>query len=323
MKQTSILVVIVNFRTPEMVLRCLESLSLEKQVFPLLRVAVIDNNSADGSVERMRSGVKNQGWEEWAQIIASDQNPGFGAGNNRILRKDLASDQPADFYFILNPDTVVFPGIFQAFLEFFLTKPEASILGPGTKNGDGILDYSAFRFPGIINSLSEGLRFGLFDRLFSRWVIAPKPRAIAYRSDWVSGGGIFLKRKVFQVIGLFDEQFFLYFEETDLCHRAAQKGIQTWYVPAAGIMHWAGSSTGITDGTRKRMPGWWFASRRHYLRKFHGLGYVILCNLAFIFGRSIWQLRAWTTRIESNDPHRFLWDFLRYNLLGQRWDHKK
>jgi GT2 family glycosyltransferase len=320
--QASILVVIVNFRTPEMVLQCLESLSLERKVFPLLRVAVIDNNSADGSVECMRSGVTNRGWEKWTKIIASDQNPGFGAGNNWILREDLASDWPADFYFILNPDTVVLPGIFQTLLGFFLAKPEASILGPRTESGDGVSDYSAFRFPGLVNSLCDGLRFGLIDRLFSRWVTAPKPSATDHRSDWISGGGMFIRREVFQVIGLFDEQFFLYFEETDLCHRAAQKGFQTWYVPEAKMMHWAGSSTGMADGVRKRMPGWWFASRRHYLRKYHSFGYVVLSDLAFTVGRSIWQLRAWITRIESSDPSNFLWDYVRFNLLGQRWDRK-
>ncbi|MHC4824828.1 MAG: glycosyltransferase family 2 protein [Planctomycetota bacterium] len=241
-----------------------------------------------------------------------------------VLREDLASEEPADYYFILNPDTAVRPGIFQALLQFFDENPRASILGPRTESEPGTADHTAFSFPGLANSLSDGLRFGPLDRLLSKWITAPAPRDEAHRIDWVSGGGMFLRRKVLEEIGLFDERFFLYFEETDLCHRAVKAGFHTWYVPTAVMMHWAGASTGVaTDGRpRKRMPGWWFGSRRHYLRNFHNLIYVALCDWAFVCGRSLWQLRAWIMGTAPVDPPHFLWDFVRYNLLGQRWDRK-
>jgi hypothetical protein len=153
-------------------------------------------------------------------------------------------------------------------------------------------------------------------------IVAPPVRNEAHQSDWISGGCMFVRRNVLDTAGLFDETFFLYFEEIDLCRRAAQHGFQSWYVPEAKIMHWAGASTGINsdDGPSKRMPGWWFASRRHYLQNYHGPLYVLACDLAYISGRCLWQLRAWITRRKPTDPPHFLWDFVRFNLLGQRWD---
>lgn len=324
MNQASILVVIVNYRTPDMVLQCLASIQAERIAFPNIRVHVIDNASGDGSAKVMQEGAHKKGWDDWVRIMASAQNPGFGAGNNVILREELACEYPADFFFILNPDTVVCPGIFHSLLGFFDANPHASILGPRTESEIGIPDHSAFRFPGMANALCDGVRFAPLDRLLKRWRTAPEPRSEAHQTDWVSGGGMFIRRKVLQEIGLFDENFFLYFEETDLCHRAANHGFQTWYVPEAGMMHWAGASTGVaSDGRpRKRMPGWWFASRRHYLRNFHNSLYVGLCDWLFTIGRSAWQLRAWLTRRKPTDPPHFLWDFARFNLLGQRWDKK-
>ncbi|MCP4093843.1 MAG: glycosyltransferase family 2 protein [Planctomycetes bacterium] len=324
MSQSSILVVIVNYRTPDLLIQCLQSIATERAGWPQLKVHVIDNNSGDGSVEKMEAGISEHGWGDWARVIASDQNPGFGAGNNVILREDLASDSPADYYFILNPDTAVCPGIFQALTEFFDANPKASILGPRTESGAGTADHTAFRFPGFWNSLCGGMRFGPLDRKCHKLITAPEPSETAVKMDWVSGGGMIVRRQVFEKVGLFDEKFFLYFEETDLCHRAHKLGHEVWYVPQARMMHWSGASTGVATGERpvNRMPGWWFASRRRYLRNFHNPLFVLCCNLAFANGRALWQLRSWIKRRTPVDPPHFLWDFVRFNFLGQRWDRK-
>lgn len=322
MNNTAILVVIVNYRTPEMVLHCLASLDQERRIFPGLKVAVIDNDSGDGSVETMALGVKKNGWSTWARIAPSLRNVGFGAGNNVLLREDLASENPADYYLILNPDTEVCPGFFAHQLSFFAEHPKASILGPRTESAPGEVEISAFRFPGLASDIRGGLRFGFVDRWLAKKIVAPPVQNEAHQSDWISGGCMFVRRNVLETAGLFDETFFLYFEEIDLCRRAAQHGFQSWYVPEAKIMHWAGASTGINsdDGPSKRMPGWWFASRRHYLKNFNGPLYVLACDLAYASGRCLWQLRAWVTRRKATDPPHFLWDFVRFNLLGQRWD---
>lgn len=325
MRSESVHVVIVNYRTPEMVLQCLASLAAEREQVPGLRVSVVDNDSGDGSIARMHQGIEELDASAWAEVRDHGRNPGFGAGNNLVLRETLAAEDVADFFLILNPDTEVRPGALSTLLAWCAEHPEAAIVGPRTESTAGTPDRTAFRFPGFLNALSDGLRFGPVDRLLARWVTAPPPRAEAHPSDWVSGGCMFIRSEVLQQVGIFDETFFLYFEEIDLCHRALRHGHRTWYLPEAVIMHWAGASTGIaTEGRgRKRMPGWWFASRRHYLRNFHNPLYVLACDLAFVTTRSLWQLRAWITRIPPTDPPHFLWDFLRYNLFGQRWDRRE
>jgi N-acetylglucosaminyl-diphospho-decaprenol L-rhamnosyltransferase len=322
--QSSILVVIVNYRTPDLLIQCLQSIAVERADWPNLKVTVIDNNSGDGSPRKMEAGIAEHGWSDWARVIRSDKNPGFGAGNNVILREDLASEASADYYFILNPDTAVCSGIFQSLVDFFDANPKASILGPRTESEVGKADHSAFRFPGFWNSLCGGLRFGPMDRLCHKHITAPAPSEDAVQMDWVSGGGMFVRREVFEKVGLFDEAFFLYFEETDLCHRAINMGYQSWYVPEARMMHWSGASTGVATGERpvNRMPGWWFDSRRRYLRNFHNPFYVLCCDSAFFKGRALWQLRSWIKRRTPVDPPHFLWDFVRFNFLGRRWDQK-
>jgi GT2 family glycosyltransferase len=323
-QQTSVLVVIVNYRTPDLVLKCLQTLNEERHSCPALKVSVLDNDSGDGSFPQLCQAVRDAKWEGWITIVANASNVGFGAGNNVLLRTDLAATNPADMYLLLNPDTEVQPGMVSTMLDFFDTHPSASILGPSTESAPGALESSAFRFPSLFGDFCSGFRLGVLNRLFSKWVVAPAPQSVPHQSDWVSGGCMLVRREVFEAIGLFDETFFLYYEEIDLCHRARQKGFLTWYVPSAKLTHWAGASTGITSdgGPRHRMPGWWFASRRHYMSKFHNKIYVLGCDLMFVLGRSVWQLRIWVTKSESKDPCHFLWDFFRYNLLGQRWDQK-
>lgn len=321
-REEKVHVVIVNYRTPDMVLQCLHSLAMEREQVPGLKVSVVDNDSGDGSVTKLQVGITDLNAEKWAEVLDHGRNPGFGAGNNLALRDALAAEDVADYFLILNPDTEIRPGAIATLCAYAADHPEAAILGPRTESTPGTADHTAFRFPGFLNGISDGLRFGPVDRLLARWVTAPPPRDVAHRSDWVSGGCMFVRKDVLQTCGIFDEHFFLYFEETDLCHRALRHGFQTWYLPEAVIMHWAGASTGIATAGRppKRMPGWWFASRRHYLRNFHNPLYLLACDLAFLATRSLWQLRAWITRIEATDPPHFLWDFTRYNLFGRRWD---
>jgi len=317
-----ILVVIVNYRTTALVIGCLRSLERERQQHPGLRAVVVDNASGDGSAKRLQAALNDEDWRTWARVHASETNTGFGAGNNVALREDLDSDRAADFHLILNPDTEVLPGCLSALLDFFSSHPHAGILGPRTESTPGTADCTAFRYPGLASEFPSGIQLGIIDRIFRRWLIAPPPRSEAHPTDWVSGGCMFLRGSVLPTVGLFDESFFLYFEEIDLCRRAAKAGFETWYVPQGRIMHWAGASTGIASDTApsKRMPSWWFESRNHYLRKSHGLAYLVACNLAFTAGRTIRQVLAWILRRSVDAPPHFLWDFVRYNFLGRRWD---
>jgi len=318
----SILAVTVNYRGPQDTLTCLHSLARERETVPGLTAIVIDNDSQDDSVSTIQRGIDENGWGDWAQIHGHNRNDGFGAGNNFALRTALTNFPVPDFFLLTNPDTEFQAGALQTMLQFQSEENGADIIGPSTENNDGVVGPTAFRFPGILNGFSAGINLGIVSKLFGRWELAPPPPAISAKTDWLSGGCMLIRRDVFQDIGVFDETFFLYFEETDLCKRAARNGWSSWYVPEARIIHRAGSSTGFASEGRATIPTpvCWFASREYYLLKHHGPIYKTLCDLAFLAGRTIWNLRSFLrlSRGHHGDPPHHMRDFFFWNVLHRR-----
>ena len=137
-------------------------------------------------------------------------------------------------------------------------------------------------------------RIGLVSRLLRRSIVAPPPARVACRVDWLAGASMMIRRPVLDEAGLFDEAFFLYFEETDLCRRALAAGWSTWYVPESRVAHIGSASTGMKR--REPRPAYWFASRRHYLRKHDGC--AVTCDdfrqaMAEANGADLRQLERW------------------------------
>src|ERR1700722_11510521 len=97
-------------------------------------------------------------------------------------------------------------------------------------------------------------------RLFKRWIVAQIMPNVPQSIDWISGASMLIRSAVLDSIGGMDENYFLYFEETDFCYRAKKAGFATWYVPESRVMHIRGQSTKVTDLTTgpKRLPSYWF-----------------------------------------------------------------
>jgi GT2 family glycosyltransferase len=149
-------------------------------------------------------------------------------------------------------------------------------------------------------------------------MVAPIPRDNVHKTDWVNGASMIIRRDVIEAIGLMDDQFFLYFEETDFCLRAREAGWPTWFVPASRVVHLEGQSTGATGtiARARRMPQYWFDSRRHYFRKHHGAGYEFLANLVFVASYSLWRVRKWLQVKDQQDPPHYLRDFIKSTMTG-------
>jgi hypothetical protein len=113
-------------------------------------------------------------------------------------------------------------------------------------------------------------------------------------------------------IGLFDERFFLYFEETELCHRAARAGWPTDYVVESRVAHIGSVSTGMKGW--QRIPGYWLDSRWHYFTTVHGTGGAVSATLAAVAGGTLWRLRCALTGRHRVDPPFLLRDMLRHHL---------
>jgi GT2 family glycosyltransferase len=125
-----------------------------------------------------------------------------------------------------------------------------------------------------------------------------------------------LRRRMLEEVGHFDETFFLYFEETDLCLRAARAGWQTYYVHSSGVLHVGSSSTGMKLWSRT--PQYWFDSRLHYFTKNHGRAYASRATLARIAGAALWRIRVALSRRPLGDPPHFLRDLTVHYLRSLR-----
>jgi GT2 family glycosyltransferase len=227
-------VVVVNYNAGEHLLACLTSV-LASAGEPSLEVVVVDNASRDGS-----AGAAAERFPE-VRVIETGTNRGFAAGVNVGLKSTTAP-----FVFALNPDAEVTTGTLGALVKLALDRPRAGLLGPLIRNADGSLYPSGRTFPSITQAVGHGF-IGPFDsgnRWTRAYTMAGWDRTTERTVDWVSGSAMLLRRTALDEVGLFDEGFFLYGEELDLCTRLRDGGWQVVFTPEVEVTHVGGVSTG-------------------------------------------------------------------------------
>jgi GT2 family glycosyltransferase len=311
---TRLATIIVNYRTPNLVVDCLRSLVPE--VTELGPIFVVDNGSGDDSVQQLNAAVVNNDWTKSVQLLPLSTNAGYSAGNNAGIRIAQQLQPTPDYFLLLNPDTVVRPGAATELLNFMQSHPQVGIAGSRLEDPDATPQRSAFRFPSLLGELEGGLRLGFVTRMLQRFVVAPPVRNEAHVADWVAGASMIIRREVIEQIGLMDEDYFLYFEEVDYCKKARRAGWPCSYVPTSRVVHLVGQSTGVTDtkAAPKRVPDYWFASRRRYFVKNHGRVYAALASMVWAGGYALWRVRRWLQRKPDNDPPQYLRDFLKHSF---------
>jgi hypothetical protein len=304
-------IVIVNYRTAQLVIDCLHSLQDEVEQLPAAQVVIVDNVSGDGSSDRILAAIAEQGWESWVSLIEADRNGGYAYGNNVAIRSVLAAAHPPDYVLLLNPDTVIRPQAIVTLVNYLETHPKVGIAGSRLEDLDGTPQRSAFRFPSIWSELERGLRLGLVSRYLEKWVVAPPVPETICQTGWVAGASMLIRREVFDSVGLMDEDYFLYFEEVDFCLQAQRKEWDCWYVPESRVVHFVGQSSGVTTPTTqpKRLPTYWFESRQRYFVKNYGKTYGLIADSFWLLGFLLWSLRRWLQQKPNIDPPFQLQDF--------------
>jgi GT2 family glycosyltransferase len=317
MSKFPLLIIILNYRTPELTIDCLRSLQKEVRSLPGTRVIVSDNASGDGSVEQIQAAITDANWDEWVTLLPLDRNGGYAFGNNAAIRLGLESTTPPSYFLLLNPDTIVRPGALKALVDFMDSHPHTGIAGSRLEDPDGTPQHSAFRFHTFWSELDCSLRSCVVSKLLANWIVAPPISEQACLTDWVAGASMVIRREVFASVGLLDEKYFLYFEEVDFCLQAKKAGWECWYVPASRVVHLVGQSSGVTDRKRppKRLPKYWFDSRRRYFLKNYGWLYAVLADLAWLSGFILWRWRRAIQRKPDTDPPRMMSDFLLNSVL--------
>ena len=313
----SVLVVIVNYRTAQLTIDCLESLRTELAVMPNLRVVVTDNASGDDSSEQIAGYLAGAGFGDRVEFMPLSTNGGFAFGNNAAIRPALAVDNPPDFVLLLNPDTLVRPRGIVELVEFMRHHAEVGIVGSRLEDPDGTAQVSAFRFPSVISEFDHALRLGLVTRFVKHKVVAPPIPQTEVQIDWVAGASMLIRRQVFDAIGLLDENYFMYYEEVDFCWRAKEAGWSCWYAPQSHVVHLVGQASGVTirNVRPKRRPDYWFDSRRRYFVRTLGKMGAVLSDAGTLFGLAVWQVRCLVQRKQNMDPPRLLFDQLRHSVF--------
>lgn len=265
-------IVIVNYRTGDLVVDCLRSLAGEVASGDSFGVVVVDNASGDGSLETMREAVVREGWDGWCEVVDAGRNGGFAFGNNVGIERVLSWDEPPDAVHLLNPDTYVRPGAVRALAAFLESNPAVGIVGSGLENEDGTPRRGAFRFPSALSEIEGQMQLGPVSMLLRRWIVAPPASEGAWRVGWTTGASMMVRREVLESVGVFDDGYFLYFEETDLCRRVSRAGWEIWQEPASRVVHLVGQSTGVNrKGEKPRpKPAYWYDSRRRYFERSSG-----------------------------------------------------
>lgn len=306
----TILTVILNWRTPEMTLRAVAA-AREAMADLAGEIIVVDNDSQDGSFDRIAGHVAYMGWSG-VRVVQSHRNGGFGAGNNVGIRCGLSDTTKPDYVYVLNSDAFPDRDAIVMLRDYLEAVPQAGFAGSFIHGTDGAPHLTTFRFPSIASEFEGACRLGPVTRLLrGRRVPVPTPKS-ACRVDWLAGASLMMRQSVLDEIGLFDETFFLYFEETDLCHRAGEAGHEVHFVPDSRVAHVGSASTGMKEW--RRVPDYWFASRFHYFRKTHGLPYTALATLAHVAGGLIHRLRCLVTGRKPVDPPGFLSTLIRHDL---------
>jgi N-acetylglucosaminyl-diphospho-decaprenol L-rhamnosyltransferase len=285
-------IVIVNWNTREMLDRCLATVYASQGVS--FRVVVVDNASVDGSADMVRSRYPQ------VELIASETNDGYPAGNNRGLRLlgyrgagDVADDAPR-YALLLNPDTELPPDALARMVNFMDANSRVGVAGPRLILPDGALDkacrrgfptplVSFYHYSGLARMFPNSPAFGRYNMTFL-------PETATVEVDSVVGAYMQVRREAIRDVGLLDEAFFMYAEDIDWAYRIKRAGWQVWYVGDVVVRHVKRAAS--RQSARAQFEFWramLIFYRKHY-RRTTPLPVHLLVLLALLLkgGRTLW-----------------------------------
>lgn len=280
-------IVIINYRTPELVIDCLNSLLAGVQELNIC-VVVVDNCSADGSADMIEQWIHSQSLNDCFKIYRSPVNGGFSSGNNLGINAAVASH-----YLLLNSDTIVKKDALKILLDTARQENKAGLISPRLEWSDGTPQESCFRYHSPTSELISSAGTGLITKVFKKFVIPQPVSSSPSFYDWTSFACVLIRKQVFEEIGLMDEGYFMYFEDAEFCRRAAKSGWQVLYQPAAHVVHLRGGSSPLKSQARlrKRLPRYFYESRTRYFFQTYGRFGLLVANSLWTLGWLISSMR--------------------------------
>lgn len=210
--------------------------SLENQkINSEYKIVICDNGSKDKTCERVKNYPN-------VTLIENKENLGFGRAHNKVMKTFKA-----DYYFVLNPDcTTKDQYCINKLLECAIENEDAWIIGPKILNHDETIQWSVRSFPNSVAAMIRGSKFeNLFinNKLYRKYLMLDFNHNEIFYPDWLSGAAILVKRDVVDIIGGFDERYFMYVEDMDLCKQVHIHKKQVLYYPSSVLYHTIGTSS--------------------------------------------------------------------------------
>lgn len=288
-------VIVVTYNTSEMTLECLRVLVTAIEGLRS-EICVVDNASSDGTADAIRETFPQ------VRIISNERNAGFGAANNQGM-----NEARGEFFLLLNSDAFPRCDAIAVLIDFLRKNPRAGVVGPRVLNVDGSLQVSCYPFPTPGFAWLENL---WLSHGYSRWA-----HDSVRRVDFVIGACLLLRRQVYEEVGGFDEQFFMYAEEADWQRRMRNMGWEAVFVPSACVTHLGGASGANEKATINRH---FFDSLDIYQRKHHGVAGLISLRCAMATGcllrALLWAAASLRPRLRATALSKFRlhsWLFIR------------
>lgn len=278
-------VIVVSYNTRELLATCLEAISSTVHGLSY-EIIVVDNASRDGSAEMVAHQFPA------AKLISNFDNQGFARANNQAIRTSQGR-----YILLLNSDAVLMPGAVQSMVTFMESHPRVGAVGAQLLNPDGTFQASFADFPSIVGEL-------LLLTKLAKLVYSPNYPSHPYEQsqdervvDWVFGACLMVRRSAVDEVGPLDEDFFMYAEEADWCHRMRKRGWLVYYLPGAKVIHWWGQSASREPERRRSQL---YRSKCLYIRKHHGRLIAEAFHLA-VQMTSLAKLLLWAMAIITPD----------------------
>ncbi|HCU80433.1 MAG: hypothetical protein CL789_04040 [Chloroflexi bacterium] len=278
-------VIIVTYNSAQVIIDCIDSIINNSQDVEV-EILIVDNGSTDHTCETITHHYPD------INLMSGHGNLGFAAGNN--MGMEAAQGR---HFLILNPDTEVSSGALKTLTDYADLHPTAGMIAPHLVNPDGTLQHSTFRFPNLAQAF-----FGFFEKLVPiDSTINGRYPPEAYQKErcveHILGAAIFVQRVLWNQIGGMDENYHLYFEETDWCYRARKLKWNLHYLPSATIMH-SGAHSTISNPERNSVL---FAqSQSRFYRTNLGVFSYLMLKLITIIGLEYWAVRSVLAVLKGN-----------------------
>lgn len=262
---TDVSIIIVNYNTCKLTVKCIDSIC-EKTIGISYEIIMVDNASTDKSVECIKKAYP------FIKIIENKENLGFGKANN--LGVEMADGK---YIFLLNSDTILLNNAPKLFFDFCeLNNLRKVVVGSELYNTSNEIIHSYNRFPTMLSVLFEPV----LRRYKSRTIQAEYPINV----DYVTGADLFMQKKLFQDIGGFDKNIFLYYEETDLQKRMSEIGVERLIINTPRIVHLVGGSN-ERENKVSLTEIFSIQSQHYYFKKHYNRLYYIIYRFSFFFFR--------------------------------------